>query len=178
MVAKQGVKKSSCNFFLNYFLLDSQKNRGKIFSVAASEFGEAHVAKKSSSTSFFYVLSFAPSKERTKENLSSVLRLPSFFFSVKRKKQRKPLQRPSSSFFLFLRKKKEAKKTSPAYNITAKNLLERASLDKLLASLVRQYLRSPFSYGFINAVNCNAGFIYSHPPPRSGSSEGSSREIE
>jgi len=70
-----------------------QKNRGKLFLVAASEFGEAQ----------------------------------------------------------------EAKKTSPAYNLTAKNLLERASLDKLLASLVGQYLRSPFSYGFINAVNCNAG---------------------
>ena len=67
------------------------------------------------------------------------------------------------TFFLFLRKKKETKKTSPAYNITAKNLLERASLDKLLASLVGQYLRSPFSYGFINAVNCNAGF-YLFPP--------------
>jgi len=57
----------------------------------------------------------------------------------------------------------EPKKTSPAYNLTAKNLLERASLDKLLASLVRQYLRSPFSCGFINAVNCKAGF-YLFPP--------------
>ena len=57
----------------------------------------------------------------------------------------------------------ETKKTSPAYNLTAKNLLERASLDKLLASLVGQYLRSPFSYGFLHAVNCNAGF-YLFPP--------------
>ena len=143
---------------------------------------------------FLKLLSFGQSKEprknllrgcfrvrrspRSKEKLFNFFLLRSFFCAVKRKNQRKPLQRPSSSFFLFLRKKKEAKKTSPAYNITAKNLLERASLDKLLASLVRQYLRSPFSYGFINAVNCNAGFIYSHPPPRSGSSEGSSREIE
>jgi len=88
--------------------------------VAASEFGEAHEAKKSSSNFFL-------------------------------------------KYFLLFRQKKVPKKTSPAYNVTAKNLLERASLDKLLASLVGQYLRSPFSYGFINAVNCNAGY-YLFPP--------------
>jgi hypothetical protein len=68
----QEAKKSSSNFFLNFFLLFRQKNRGKLFFVAASEFGAAHEAKKSS---------------------HSVFRLPSFFCSGKRKKQRKPLQR-------------------------------------------------------------------------------------
>jgi len=58
------AKKNSSNFFLNYFLLDGQKNRGKIFFVAASEFGAAHEAKKTS---------------------HNVFRLPTFFWTVKRK---------------------------------------------------------------------------------------------
>ena len=102
--------------------------------------------------SFVYLLSFVPAKEPRKILLRGC-------FRVQRspRSKEKLSQLLSSTFFLLRRQKKEPKKTSPAYNITAKNLLERASLDKLLASLVGQYLRSPFSYGFINAVNCNAG---------------------
>jgi hypothetical protein len=86
-----------------------------------------------------YILSFGPPKERIKEKLSGC-------------------------------------------NKTAKNLLVTASLEKLLTSFVnrgalffvaatelgeaKQFLRSSLSYGFINAVFCNAGFIYSHPPPK------------
>jgi len=78
-----------------------------------------------------------------------------------------------SKYFLLSRQKESTKEKLPAYNLTAKNLLGQASLDKLLASLVnrgerfevaasefgeaKQYLRSPFSYGFLHAANCNAG---------------------
>jgi len=37
---------------------------------------------------------------------------------------------------------------------------------KLLTSFVRQYLRSSLSYGFFFRRCCNAGKIYSHPPPK------------
>ena len=55
----------------------------------------------------------------------------------------------SLNYFLLCRQKKVTKKNSPAYKLTAQNLLEPASPDKLLAALVEQYLRSRLSYGFL-----------------------------
>ncbi len=60
-----------------------------------------------------------------------------------------------TSFFCTDKRKKQRK--APGCNKTAKNLLEATSLDELLTSFVRQYLRSSFSYGFIHAVFCDAG---------------------
>ncbi len=64
-----------------------------------------------------------------------MIMITSFFWTVKRKKQRK----------------------APGCNKTAKNLLETTSLDKLLTTFVKQCLRSSLSYGFIYAVFCEAG---------------------
>jgi hypothetical protein len=49
--------------------LGSQKKRGENFSVASSEFGEAKYQRKPL-LSYLNLLSFAPPKERSKENLS------------------------------------------------------------------------------------------------------------
>ncbi len=57
----------------------------------------------------------------------------------------------------FDRAKERYQRKPAGCNKTAKNLLVTASPDKLLAALVEQYLRSSLSYGFINAVFCDAG---------------------
>jgi hypothetical protein len=70
-----------------------------------------------------------------KKNAYQIHILPSFFSAEKRKKQRK----------------------SAGVQATTQNLLETASLDKLLTSFVRQYLRSSLSYGFFLRHSCIAG---------------------
>jgi hypothetical protein len=58
---------------------------------------------------------------------------------------------------LFGAAQKVAKRLS-GDNKTAKNFLESIASDKLLTSLVGQYLRNRISYSFLDAVFCDAGF--------------------